>query len=76
MLFAFISLGKGKMLAENEFWICAVVGEFLILVLIFDIILYYKDHGLIYRVSSICKARKPPVNECQKGKTVSVLTQS
>ena len=55
-------------MVDNTFWICAVVGEFILLLLIFEVILYYKDHGLIYKISRRCKTQKSSKNDSKHGK--------
>lgn len=38
------------------FWICTVIAEFIIMVIIFEVILYYKNHkGLFYKLFHLCR---------------------
>ena len=52
--FKFIA-GGGKIAGSNTLWICAAVGEFVILCIVIELILYYKGHGLMYKVSERLK---------------------
>jgi len=61
------SRGNDILGGSNTFWICAVVGEFVILCLIFELVLYYKDHGLIHKLSRHCKAHRKSKNTIDTG---------
>ena len=56
-------LQTGSFVGGKAFWIYVLIGEFVLLLICFDAILYFKQMGGIYSTTRKCRTKPANVNE-------------
>ena len=50
-------------IGSQQFWYCVVIAEFVVLTMIFDLILYSKKAGILYRLGNCCRLKNVSASE-------------
>ena len=53
----------GSFVGSTAFWVYILIGEFVLLLIYFDVILYFKQRGAIYSIMRKCRTKPFNVNE-------------
>ena len=71
---SFSTFTLGKFIESRTFWLYVLVAEFLVLVFLFDMILYCKKSGIIYNATRKCRnAKVRDMQSAQEGESFALL---